>query len=149
MGLDVFLFNPRLQPEEPNDYWDWEVVTEILARDAKDPDYLYFFEYPDGGGAGEVFGLVERRDQGLMFAHFGGRTFMARMFEIAHRTRSLIYWTGGAARPPYGVTHEDLVEAVPDEFTKGERPHLIRDLDHMAELIGRHKLTPMTYIQCG
>jgi len=122
VGLDVFLFNPRLMAEEPNNFWDWDVVTEILVRDAKDPDHLNFFEYPDGGGAGEVSGLVDRRDQGLMFSQFGGRTFMARMFEITHRTRSLVYWTDGAAVHPTASRMRILSRSCRTNSPKASRP---------------------------
>jgi len=148
MGMEVFLFSPKMSSETKNEYWDHDAVRKILARDAKNPGCLEFVEYPDGGGAGEVSGIDKEDREGLMFAHFGGPTFMARIFEIAHLTRSLIYWTDGPTEPNYGVTHAETVALVPRDFADGVPPHVIRDLEHMADLIGRHKLTPMTYIHC-
>jgi len=64
-----------------------------------------------------------------MFAHFGGPVFMARMFELADRTCSILLWTSGPENGPImGV---------------------IRDVDHLADLMGRHVLDPMIYLTRG
>ena len=53
MGFEVFLF----KMDSSGSHFDRQSAIDILTREARNPADLSFVEYPNGGGAGEVFGL--------------------------------------------------------------------------------------------
>ena len=111
-----------------NKHFDHGLVIEILTCDAIDPSSRYFISCPNDGGGGEVFGLDREITGSLMFAHFGGPVFMARMFELADRTCSILLWTSGPEDGPImGVTRPEFLGLVPDEAQlEGEPIAVIR-----------------------
>jgi len=148
MGLDVFLCKLTSAPS----HFDRQSAIDILFKDALDPSYLGSVEYPDGGGGGEIYGL-ERDDEefdSLMFAHFGGPTFLARIFELADRLEGFLFWTTDPAYGPnLGVTKDHLAGLVEDDTEMDGEVAILRDADHLNELMGGHKMMPMVYINCG
>jgi len=147
MGLDVFLFKFK----SAQSHFHRQSALDILFKDALDPSYLGFVEYPDGGGSGEIFGLEDEEEfDHLTFAHFGGPTFLARMFELADRLEGFLFWTTDSADGPnMGVTKDYLIGLLKDDFELEEEVVIIRDAQHLNELMGGYKMTPMTYINCG
>lgn len=94
------------------------LVEEIFGRDAVDLRLpLTDVRYPDGSG-GQIFGADEEDDiSSLMFNHCGGATFYDRLYELAHRTRSVLIWPFGD--PQSAVTD---VNTIPDSPGLWEGP---------------------------
>ena len=88
-----------------------QVAQEILGRGAVDEaSALYQVEYPDGS-ASSVIGEEDEDIDGLMFNHSGGDTFFERLWELADRTGSIIYWPGDDT--PVAVTREEMLQHIP------------------------------------
>ena len=81
------------------------LVEEIFGRDAVDLRLpLTEVHYPDGSG-GQIIGAYDEDDiRSLMFNHCGGATFYDRLYELAHRTRSVLIW-------PFGVPQSAVTDA--------------------------------------
>lgn len=139
MGLEVFLFNARADGTS----LDRKKAIEILARDAYDPSDLSFVEYHKGEGAGEVIGWDDEEIDVLSFQHFGGKTFLERLFELAERLDGILIWAGlepGAVH--MGVTKESLLAQIPDDLRQDSEVALITSIDHLNELLGGDKMMP-------
>ena len=91
------------------------LVEEVFGRDAIDLRLpLTDVRYPDGSG-GQIFGADEEDDiNSLMFNHCGGATFYDRLYELAHRTRSVLLWPFG--KPLCAVTGENTIEDLNPAF---------------------------------
>lgn len=99
---------------------------------AKDPGYLTV-EYPDGSG-GSIY-CSHYEDEGhIMFNHCGGDAFFNDMYELARRTRSIIFWPD--AEPFYLYTDESVRAEVKgiDYFEEG-RSRLVRSGFEIGEAI--------------
>lgn len=97
MSFDIFLACVRKGEEEPIPR---EVFDSIFAPHdthphlrASDPGYMVV-EYPDGsGGCIYCGGYKDGKDAShMMFNHCGGEAFFNDMYELARRTRSIIFW---------------------------------------------------------
>ncbi len=144
MGLEVFLVT---FPDGPN--FDQQTAINIVARDALDPTNLEFVEYPNNGGAGEIVGLEDEELSSLLFAHFSGKTFLSRIYELADRLDGILFWAGERESDIFaGVTKPELLARIPDDLKQGSEPALIRDAAHLNELLGGEKMVPMKSIEC-
>jgi hypothetical protein len=144
MGLEVFLVT---FPDGPN--FDQQSAIHIITRDALDPRNLEFIEYPGDGEAGEVIGLEDEELSSLLFAHFSGKTFLSRIYELADRLNGILFWAGESESDIFaGVTKPELLERVPDDLKQGSEPALIRDAAHLNTLLGGNKMVPVKYIEC-
>lgn len=94
------------------------LVEEIFGRDAVHLRLpLTNLDYPDGSG-GQIFGADKEDDiHSLMFNHCGGPTFYDRLYELAHRTRSILLWPSGKpmCAVSVGITTSDLDPAFREE----------------------------------
>src|SRR5690242_14673217 len=94
------------------------LVEEIFGRDAVDLRLpLTDVDYPDGSG-GQIFGADDEDDiRSLMFNHCGGPIFYDRVYELAHRTRSVLFWPWGKpiCAIPEGTMTSDLDPAFREE----------------------------------
>ena len=79
------------------------LAEEIFARHAINySPPLLRVDYADGSG-GEIYGADNGEDiPGLMCTHCGGATFYDALYELAHRTRSVIFWPSG--KPMCAIT---------------------------------------------
>jgi hypothetical protein len=91
MSFDLFLMCAR---DGEQSSFKRELYEEIMRRDAlaPPPDRLDL-EYADESG-GCVNGDEDEDIASLMFNHFGGDTFMERLWELADRTGSFFVWPG-------------------------------------------------------
>jgi len=88
------------------------LVEEILGRDAVNLRLpLANVTYPDGSGAEIIGADCEDDIDSLMFKHFGGATFYDRLYELAHRTRSVLLWPFG--NPQSAVTDANTIPDSP------------------------------------
>jgi hypothetical protein len=69
-------------------------------------------EYPDGSHA-EIYAKDGEELSSFMLSHFGGETVFERVFELADRTGSIIYWPD--VRPALAVTKSGVIEHVPQD----------------------------------
>jgi len=138
-SLEVFLFNARADGTP----LDRSRAIEILARDAYDPSDLGFIEYHKGEGAGEVIGWDDDEIDVLSFQHFGGRTFLERLFELAERLDGILIWAGHEEGTVHmGVTKESLLAQIPDDLRQDCEIAVIKGVDHLNELLGGDKMMP-------
>jgi hypothetical protein len=112
------------------------VFEEIFSRDAIDPSYpLERVDYPDGSG-GSIYGSNDENIDGMMFSHCGGHTFYSRLYEFAHRTRSIIFWPD--IRPSLAVTDATVIDDIPFECLETIGPAFVAsDYDALMDYIGR------------
>jgi hypothetical protein len=89
-----------------------QLAQEILGRDAIKPAdaLLSSVAYPDGSGS-EVYCSKDEDLDGMMFNHSGGDTFFERLWELADRTGSMIFWPGDGV--PVAVTRPELLQHLP------------------------------------
>lgn len=106
MSLDIFLHCYR--NGEPATF-KRALAEEILSRDAIDYcSPLTDVNYLDGSGA-RIYGADAGDDiHDIMFAHCGGAMFLDTLYELADRTRSVIYWPFGS--PLCAVTNATTIE---------------------------------------
>jgi hypothetical protein len=130
MSFDIFLQCFRNGEPEPIPR---EVFDAIFApQDAhshlreKDPGYIVV-GYPDGsGGAVYCGGNKDGKDtSNMMFNHCGGEAFFNDMYELARRTRSIIFWP--SENPIYLYTDPSVpAELKGMEYFEEARSVLIR-----------------------
>ncbi|HTW34409.1 MAG TPA: hypothetical protein VMD53_07320 [Rhizomicrobium sp.] len=87
------------------------LAQEILGRDSLDEEgALYYVVYKDGGSS--CVYCSENEDlQSMMFNHSGGDVFFERLWELADRTGSMIFWPGYDVTT--AVTRPEMLEHVP------------------------------------
>jgi hypothetical protein len=77
-----------------------------------DPGYMVV-EYPDGSGASIYSGYEDGKDAtGMMFNHCGGPSFWADLYELADRSKSIIFWP--SEKLIYVYTDESVPKEVPE-----------------------------------
>lgn len=90
----------------------------------RDPGYLKV-DYPDGGGA-DVYAGVDAEIAHIGFGHFGGDTFFEALYQLADRTKSVVYWPGRA--PSSAITDPVMLQHVPKYWEDAVGPpQLVRN----------------------
>lgn len=135
MGFELFVQAVR---NGKKFFYPRRIAIEIFNRGALDPsdpsEPLYGVEYDDGRA--EIYGAEEDPMDGIMLAHFGGRTVMERVFELAVATGSLIFWPG---EPPWAVPDLALIDhlsAQDEASAKDENLFVVvSNVDELIDLI--------------
>jgi hypothetical protein len=92
------------------------VVAEIFGPHAYgDPDFSNV-TFPDGSGSCIYVDPGEDID-GMMFNHCGGDDFFQALYELADRTKSVIFWPD--TRPSSAITDEATLAYLPPSFVDG------------------------------
>jgi hypothetical protein len=113
------------------------VFDGIFGRHAISPEFpTQNVKYPDGSG-GEIYGGENDEIDGLMFTHFGGDMIFAAIYELAHKTGSVIYWPDTI--PSVAVTEPETTAHLPDGFDKIGPPHLVQDHRALMDYIARRE----------
>jgi hypothetical protein len=86
--------------------------SKYVAVYRKDPSFLRV-DYPDGSGS-DIYCGHDADINHLTFNHGGGEPLFESMYELAKRTRSVIYWPGDT--PCAVVTEESTRNDLPDDF---------------------------------
>jgi hypothetical protein len=114
------------------------LVEEIVATGAVNPTFpLTSVEYRDGGG--DIYGANRGDDiDHLMFNHFGGDTFMQRIWELADRTGSFFVW------PDVGrsvaVTRAETMKHIHADIENDHKPpFIVRSGNELADAISFQK----------
>jgi len=112
------------------------VLEDIFGPGAINPSFgLTQVEYEDGSHA-EIYGNDSADLDGLMFTHFGGENVFARIFELADRTGSVIYWMDTA--PALAVTRPSVIEHIPEDCLNAIGPAFVaRDHRALMDYIAR------------
>jgi hypothetical protein len=109
MGFDLFV---HCFKNKKYALYDRQIAEEIFNRDSIDPATpLTEVRYHDGRA--EIYGAEEEKTSGVMLSHFGGRTVLARVLELAEKTGSFIFWTFSEGRA--AVANADVLDHLPDE----------------------------------
>jgi hypothetical protein len=114
MGTDIFL---HCLKEGEDAYFPRALCEEIFLRNALNPHLpLEALEYPDGRA--EFY--LEKEDEmicHMFFPHSYGPTFFAALYELVHKTRSVILWVGmGPTGPGFAVTDPDVAAELPPDW---------------------------------
>lgn len=117
MSFDIFLQCFRKGEPEPIPRAMFDAIfaphdTHPHLRE-KDPGYMTV-EYPDGSGAAIYCGgYKDGKDTShMMFNHCGGPSFWADLYELADRSKSIIFWP--SEETTYVYTDEAVVKDVPE-----------------------------------
>ncbi len=109
MGLDLFV---RCFKNKEHALYERQIAEEIFNKDSIDPATpLDEVRYHDGRA--EIYGAEKEKISGVMLTHFGGRTVLAHVLELAEETGSLIFWTFSDGRA--AITNADVLNHLPDE----------------------------------
>ena len=114
-----------------------ELAQGILGRDAIRPTKVLSgnVEYPDGSGSAVYCSDGEELDH-MMFNHSGGDTFFERLWELADRSGSMIYWPGYGI--PRAVTRPEMLQHLPKDFEDKEPPpFVVRNGGELVDAISR------------
>lgn len=91
MAFDIFL---SCLKDEGTGTFKRSLAQEIFGREAvKETNALFYVEYPDGGGSC-VYCSEDEDLNHMMFNHAGGDSFFERLWELADRSHSMIFWPG-------------------------------------------------------
>jgi hypothetical protein len=134
MGFDLFMSCCR---NGESATFKREIAEEIFNRDAIDPTTpLTEVRYADGRG--EVYGAEEDDVDGIMLAHFGGRTILERVWELAHRTGSFFYWPGDPDGGPWiAVTDPQTLQHMwPELLKEPDAIGVARSARELSDVIG-------------
>ena len=117
MSFDIFLQCFRKGEPEPIPRAMFDAIfgphdTHPQLR-AKDPGYMTV-EYPDGSSAAIYCGgYKDGKDTShMMFNHCGGPSFWADLWQLADRSKSIIFWP--SEETTYVYTDEAVVKDVPE-----------------------------------
>jgi len=112
MSQDLF-FIP-LNDDVAQDF-DRKLVAGILDKGATKPGFAC--SYPDGsGGEAHVGDEGTERVEHIGFTHFGGRTMMERIFELADALEVFLAWSDAyKGEPSACVTREERLAQVRDD----------------------------------
>jgi len=101
MSMDLFLACVRDGKESE---FERRLVDEVMGRGAVNPEFpLEEVRYVDGGSEVHVHKNDGEGAKTVSFRRFGGETFFCRLFELANRTGSFLFWAGNG----YGVAVTD------------------------------------------
>jgi hypothetical protein len=101
-----------------------QLAEEVLGREAVRPEKVLLggVEYPDRSGSAVY--CSEGEDLGhLMFNHSGGDMFFERLWELADRSGSMIYWPGYGF--PRAVTRPEMLQHLPKDLEDIEPPPFV------------------------
>jgi len=132
MSFDIFL---SCMNNDGAQTFKRQVAQEVLGRGAvNEASALYNVEYPDGSGS-SVIGEEDEDIDGLMFNHSGGDTFFERLWELADRTGSIIFWPGEDT--PVAVTRPDMLQHIPrdDEGRPMDPQFVVKNGKELQEVI--------------
>lgn len=112
---------------------------EIMGRGAIDPKFpLETVSYADGRS--EIYGAQDDNLGGAMFNHFGGDTFFNRLWELADRTGSFIWWPD--TKRSVAITRPEINSHLPKDIPGSMgRPYLVRSGREPEQAIG-HGIDP-------
>ena len=129
MGFELFVHAVR---DGKPFYYARSIAEEIFNRDAIDPSTpLTNVEYADG--MAEIFGADKDPMDGIMLAHFSGRTVLERAFELAVKTGSIIVWPGS---PPWAVPDLAVIGHLPGDPTENKAQFVaVSDVDELIRII--------------
>ena len=113
MSFDIFLLCLRNGEAAT---FKRSVVAEIFGPHAYgDPDFSNV-TFPDGGGS--CLYVDDGDDiQCIMFNHCGGDDFFQALYDLADRTKSVIFWPD--TRPSSAITDEATWAHLPQNFKEG------------------------------
>jgi len=131
MGFELFVHRFRNGMPAP---YDRQIAEKIFNREAIDPSTpLCEVRYADGRA--EIYGAEDDEMDGVMLAHFSGRTVLERVLELAKETGSLIFWPSDETWA--AVTSPEWIDHSPEDMTQGEEPPvLVHNVDELIEAIG-------------
>jgi hypothetical protein len=120
MSFDLFL-----QTARDGDTFKRTLFEEIMSRGAINPELpLEDVNYPDGG-CREIVIEDEEDIDSASFSRFGGDTFFQRLWELADRTNSFIWWPDVGS--PVAVTRQDMISQLPEGVLDAEEdPYVVR-----------------------
>jgi hypothetical protein len=115
-SLHIFPFHNGEQRE-----FERSLLLDIFGPDS-DLERSNFaqIEFPDGSGAGEIYGVDEETVTSIMFTHFGGFRFYEAVWRLADRTSALIVWPGSKGN--FAVTKAETLEHTPPELHALQKP---------------------------
>ena len=136
MAQDLFFIPIDTQAETG---FDRALVTGILSKGAASPVVDYVCVYPDGSG-GEVSGIdpdtTQERLSGLGFGHFGGRTMMERIFDLADALDAFLAWSDVWDDEPNAcVTRWERLARVGEDAKAAFDIVVARDASHLNQLV--------------
>jgi hypothetical protein len=110
MAFDIFL--ACIRNGEPATF-KRSVLEEIFGPHAYgDPDFSNV-TFPDGSGSC-IYVARDEDIEGMMFNHCGGDDFFQALYELADRTKSVIFWPD--TRPSFAVTDEATLAHLPLDY---------------------------------
>jgi hypothetical protein len=109
---------------------------EIMSKGAVNPQFpLVDVAYPDGSGANEIYADESEDLDGVSFGRFGGSMFYDRLWELADRTNSYVWWPDLGS--PIAVTREDMISQLPEDLLDGEEePYVVRSGKELEQAVG-------------
>ena len=134
MSFDIFLQCYR--DGEPATF-KRSVLIEIFGPYAFGNPRLSMVTFPDGSGS--CVYVVDADDiQDMMFNHCGGNDFFQALYELADRTKSIIFWPD--TRPSFAVTDEGTLAHLPRDFEQDFGPgQIVRNGRELQEYIFRKR----------
>jgi hypothetical protein len=121
MSFDIFLQCLRKGEEAPIPRSMFDAIfgphdTHPQSRKS-DPGYMVV-EYPDGSGGVIYSGYEDGKDAtGMMFNRCGGPSFGADLYELADRSKSVIFWPSKDSF--YLYTDEAVPKQIPERIFEG------------------------------
>lgn len=116
MSFDIFL--QCFRNGEPATF-KRSVVEEIFGPHAHDDRELTRVTFPDGSGS-DIY--MDQGDdvQCMMFNHCGGDEFFEALYQLAERTKSIIFWP--AVGPSSAITDSVTLKYLPVAWPEGLGP---------------------------
>lgn len=107
---------------------------EIMGRGAVAPQFpLTGVEYADGGAL-EIDGGEDDDITSLTFSRFGGDTFFDRLWELADRTGSFLWWPGMDRQ--LAATRDDVANQIDaDMVDEMGPPYVVANGKELAEAV--------------
>jgi len=138
MSFDLFIMK---LPDDPTPF-DKQKVIEIFSREALASAEKGFVEYPDGG-QGEISGIEDDVVEGLTVSHFGGATFMSRLYEVADTFEALLVWPAIPEEEPNAcVTKAALLSRCEPFLDDGFNIAVARDFEQLVDIIRGRPVQP-------
>jgi len=133
MSFDLFIMK---LPDDPTPF-DKQRIIDIFSRGALYSAEHGFVEYPDGGGRGEIYGIERDIVEHMMVTHFGGLTFISRLYEVADTFDAFLSWPAIPEEEPNAcVTKEALLPRCAPFLEDGFNIAVAKDFIHLIEIYG-------------
>jgi len=131
MSFDLFIMK---LPDDPTPF-DKQKVIDIFSRGALYSAAQGTVEYPDGGGRGEISGIEDEVVDHMMVSHFGGLTFISRLYEIADTFDAFLSWPADPEEEPNAcVTKASLLPRCEPFLADGFNIAVAKDFIHLIEI---------------